>query len=193
MLVQKTVLFVGDGACGKTYLYLAYTKEEFANFCIPTIYDFFHADVEVDGTYVELLLIDSAGIEEMHKLREVIYKTIQPDVILIGFSVILEGQLRNVDVKWLPHIKTFFPNVPLILVGLQTDLRNDPHTLANLQRREQKVLAFKDGLKMAKKINAVHYIECSARNKSNVDKVFEIVAKVALRKESESKPNCHLM
>lgn len=191
MLLQKTILCVGDGACGKTFLYLAYAKDEFSHCHIPTVYDFFRADVEIDGSYIELLLIDTSGTDEFHAFRRVISKNYQPDVILIGFSIGFPSSFSNVNKVWLPEIKKRYPKTPLVLVGMQNDLRDGPFHQAKLKEnfRNKEIVAYEDGLTMAKKIKALHYIECSAKTKYNVDHLFEIVAKVAVSKKSKSNTN----
>ena len=63
--------------------------------------------------------------------------------------------------------KTVCPN--LFLVGTKTDLR---------EGREENTVSLKKGIKLAKGVNAIAYLECSTQEKSNsVEKVFKDVAK----------------
>jgi hypothetical protein len=39
--------------------------------------------------------------------------------------------------QWVPEVRHFCPNVPFVLVGCKSDLRNDPSTIAELQKNKQ--------------------------------------------------------
>lgn len=64
---------------------------------VPTVFENYVADVEVDGKHVELALWDTAGQEDYDRLRPLSY----PDshVILICFSVDSPDSLDNVQEK----------------------------------------------------------------------------------------------
>jgi Ras family protein A len=64
---------------------------------VPTVFENYVADVEVDGKHVELALWDTAGQEDYDRLRPLSY----PDshVILICFSIDSPDSLDNVQEK----------------------------------------------------------------------------------------------
>ncbi len=64
---------------------------------VPTVFENYVADVEVDGKHVELALWDTAGQEDYDRLRPLSY----PDshVILICFAVDSPDSLDNVQEK----------------------------------------------------------------------------------------------
>ena len=64
---------------------------------VPTVFENYVADVEVDGKHVELALWDTAGVEDYDRLRPLSY----PDshVILICFSIDSPDSLDNVQEK----------------------------------------------------------------------------------------------
>ena len=64
---------------------------------VPTVFENYVADVEVDGKHVELALWDTAGQEDYDRLRPLSY----PDshVILICFAVDSPDSLENVQEK----------------------------------------------------------------------------------------------
>ncbi|CAL4160640.1 unnamed protein product, partial [Meganyctiphanes norvegica] len=148
-------------------------KAQFAADCRPSLtgpYD----RLRVCGTSskeVELELWDTAGQEAYDRLRPLSY----PDahVILMCFSIVSPDSLENVLEKWAPEVKHFCPNVPVILVGNQKDLRDDPQTLIELQNVKQKPVSPEEGQAMAEKISAVLYLECSAKTTEGVREVFE--------------------
>ena len=60
--IRRKLVIVGDGACGKTCLLFAFTKDEFPDKYIPTVFENYVSDIEVDGKLVELALWDTAGV-----------------------------------------------------------------------------------------------------------------------------------
>ena len=68
---------------------------------VPTVFENYVADVEVDGKHVELALWDTAGQEDYDRLRPLSY----PDshVILICFAVDSPDSLDNVGEKVSPN------------------------------------------------------------------------------------------
>jgi GTPase SAR1 family protein len=47
------------------------------------------------------------------------------DVVLLCFSVVRRDSMENIKSKWMPELIQHLPNVPIILVGTQVDLRVD--------------------------------------------------------------------
>ena len=70
---------------------------------------------------VELALWDTAGQEDYDRLRPLSYP--DTDVILMCFSIDSPDSLQNIPEKWVPEVKHFCPNVPIVLVGNKKDLR----------------------------------------------------------------------
>ena len=60
--IRKKLVIVGDGACGKTCLLIVFSKDQFPEVYVPTVFENYVADIEVDGKCVELALWDTAGL-----------------------------------------------------------------------------------------------------------------------------------
>jgi GTPase SAR1 family protein len=71
-------------------------------------------------------------------------------------------------------------DVPIILVGTKTDLRQDQKTIDNLKKRDQTPITFEQGEKLRKEIGAIKYIECSALRNQGVKDVFTEAIRLVL-------------
>ena len=54
------------------------------------------------------------------------------DVFIICFSVVNPTSFNNVMEKWHPEVTHYCPNVPIVLAGTKTDLRDDKETTTRL-------------------------------------------------------------
>ena len=54
--IRKKLVIVGDGACGKTCLLIVFSKDQFPEVYVPTVFENYVADIEVDGRQVSTLL-----------------------------------------------------------------------------------------------------------------------------------------
>ncbi|KIO31557.1 hypothetical protein M407DRAFT_241775 [Tulasnella calospora MUT 4182] len=176
--IRRKLVIVGDGACGKTCLLIVFSKGTFPEVYVPTVFENYVADVEVDGKHVELALWDTAGQEDYDRLRPLSY----PDshVILICFAVDSPDSLDNVQEKWISEVHHFCQGLPVILVGCKKDLRRDPKTIDDLKRTGQRPVTSEEGMAVAQKIGAKHYLECSAKTGEGVREVFQYATRAAL-------------
>jgi len=176
--IRRKLVIVGDGACGKTCLLIVFSKGTFPEVYVPTVFENYVADVEVDGKHVELALWDTAGQEDYDRLRPLSY----PDshVILICFAVDSPDSLDNVQEKWISEVMHFCAGLPIILVGCKKDLRRDPRVIEELRKTSQRPVTPEEGMAVASKIGAKHYLECSARTGEGVREVFQYATRAAL-------------
>lgn len=77
--------------------------------------------------------------------------------------------------KWYPEIKHHCPDAPMILVGTKIDLREDKETLNVLSEQGLSPIKREQGQKLANKIRAVKYLECSALTQRGLKLVSEII------------------
>ncbi|XP_014671952.1 PREDICTED: ras-like GTP-binding protein RHO [Priapulus caudatus] len=189
--IRKKLVIVGDGACGKTCLLIVFSKDQFPEVYVPTVFENYVADIEVDGKQVELALWDTAGQEDYDRLRPLSYP--DTDVILMCFSIDSPDSLENIPEKWTPEVKHFCPNVPIILVANKKDLRNDEATKRELAKMKQEPVRTEEGRTMAEKIGAFAFLECSAQTKEGVRQVFETATRAALQVKKRKKRGCTLL
>ncbi|XP_012720585.1 transforming protein RhoA [Fundulus heteroclitus] len=190
--IRKKLVIVGDGACGKTCLLIVFSKDQFPEVYVPTVFENYIADIEIDGKQVELALWDTAGQEDYDRLRPLSYP--DTDVILMCYSIDSPDSLENITEKWTSEVRHFCPNVPIILVGNKKDLRNDENTRKELAKMKQEPVKTEEGKDVAMRIGAFGFLECSAKTKDAVRDVFELATRAALQvKKSKTMKGCVLL
>lgn len=80
---------------------------------------------------------------------------------------------HNVTEKWVPEIRKHCPSAPIVLVGTQSDLRNDVKVLIELAHYKEEPIPESEARQLAENIEATNYIECSALTQQNLKEVFD--------------------
>ena len=118
-------------------------------------------------------LFDTAGQEDYDRLRPLSYP--QTDVFLVCFSVTSPASFENVREKWFPEVHHHCPGVPCLIVGTQTDLREDSGARDKLAKQKMQPIRREEGERMSKELGAVKYVECSALTQYKLKDVFDEV------------------
>ncbi|XP_023559256.1 transforming protein RhoA-like isoform X1 [Octodon degus] len=177
--IRKKLVIVGDGACGKTCLLIAFSKDQFPEVYVPTVFENYVADIEVDGKQVELALWDMAGQEDYDRLRPLSYP--DTNVILMCFFIDSPDSLKNIPEKWTPEVKCFCPNVHIILVGNMKDLQKDEHTRWELAKVKQEPVKPEEDRDRTNRIGTFGYMDYSVKTKDGVREVLEVAMRAALQ------------
>lgn len=109
--------------------------------------------------------------DDFDPLRSLCYP--DSDVFLICFSVINPTSFQNISEKWLPEIRRLCPEVPIILVGTQSDRRRDARQLQQLARHGQVPVSETQAWCLARRINAATYVETSALTQRDLKEAFD--------------------
>ncbi|KAK8094935.1 RHO1 [Apiospora hydei] len=169
---SKKIVVVGDGGCGKTCLLISYSQGYFPEKYVPTVFENYitYPTHQRTGKTVELALWDTAGQEEYDRLRPLSYP--ETDLIFVCFAIDCPNSLDNVLDKWYPEVLHFCPYTPLVLVGLKSDLRHKKTCVEMLKTQGLTPVTTDQGMAVAKKMSA-QYMECSSKEMSGVDEIFE--------------------
>lgn len=194
------IVTVGDGDTGKTCLLMSFKGRRFLDDYVPTMFETYTCDIQIEGEAIELGLWDTAGQEGYDRLRPMAYP--HCDCFIICYAVDNPDSLHNVKAKWLPELERYCPNVPKILVATKKDLRR--RTLAIMDilngNTTSSIVSYEEGLCTAAMIGAERFLETSALYNDGVREVFEQTARVSLearakRKEKKAKRSerCSIM
>nr|BAA87881.1 Drac3 [Drosophila melanogaster] len=177
------ITIVGDGMVGKTCMLITYTRNEFPEEYIPTVFDNHACNIAVDDRDYNLTLWDTAGQEDYERLRPLSYPS--TNCFLLCYSISSRTSFENVKSKWWPEIRHFSAHVPVVLVGTKLDLRIPS---------SEKFVTTQEGKKMRKEIHAFNLVECSAKKKQNLQQVFEEAVRAVERKpKTTSKQSCKIL
>lgn len=159
------IVLIGDSNTGKTSLIHRFVNRAFDEKYLCTIgVDFFMKTVNVDGNVVKLQIWDTAGMEKYRSISSSYYRGSHSALVI--FDLTAKSTFENVT-KWLEaYYKSSSPQYKknIILIGNKVDLESNREV-----KREEAESYAKD--------NQMLYWETSAKEGSNVDEVFNFIAK----------------
>ena len=192
---RAKAVFIGADQCGKTSAISRFTTQMFSPIYVPTTFAD-HLAKAGSLQEIEMTIIDTAGQDQYDRLRPLSYP--EANVIVVCFSIGCRRSLNEVldkvshsnsnaskpplanHSKWLPEYQNFAPSLPLVLLGLKSDLRPDTFVLEKPRKRRRSLVSHNHGLSVAKAAGAVAYAECSAQSGYGVREAFDMVANVAV-------------
>lgn len=166
-------VFVGDGAVGKSCLLISLTTNAFPSEYVPTCFDNFVANVMHEGRPVNITYWDTAGQEDYDRLRPLSYPN--SDVFAVGFSN--RQSFENIRAKWVPEIQHFLPGVPMVLVGMKSDLRTYTASAADMVSGEE-------ARALAAELGMSAYLETSALTQDNLPELQSQLIRIGLEKKA---------
>lgn len=117
--------------------------------------------------------------EEFGHLRALCYAHV--DVFILCFSLVNPVSFQNIASKWIPQIRSRNRTSPVVLVGTQSDLCLDVDVLIHLAQLGTKPVAHSRARKLAGRIGAGDYLECSALTQHNLKDVFDSAVFAAIK------------
>jgi len=169
---QRKIVLIGDGAVGKTCLYISHVNKSFPEDYVPTVFDNYTEEFAANGVTYQVGLWDTGGGEDYSRLRPLSYPC--TDCFIVAFSLVGHShypdmhsfeQVRDRLVNyWIAEIKHYCPGTPFIIVGTKQDL-----VLAG----QPPVMNYEQGESIAYETGALAYLECSAKTCSGIEQVIE--------------------
>lgn len=120
------------------------------------------------------------------------YTLLQPQMIVLCFSIPDRSTLTSVHTKWKHLVETHFnydESIPVIVLGLKRDLRREG---------PPEMIFPQEGVRIAQQMRCDKYCECSALTGELCNEVFEDIAKTAAMTTTEQggksePPPCAIM
>lgn len=174
--VYVKIVFIGDGAVGKTSIIKAFIGREFEHEYIMTLgMDMFRKaqKIKVDeDTIIEFIwhIWDIAGQPHWKEVRPSFYKGARGAILV--YDVANTESYENI-IAWVKEFIAVAGVQPMILVGNKIDLRENIYDC----------LTYEEGVNKAKEISeeiglTVPYIESSALKKINIELIFEKIGQL---------------
>ena len=174
------IIFVGDGGVGKTQIINIYNRKLFQNEHFPTFsIDFQIKSLNINGTKTNIHCIDiEGGSKDFYENtgKSFIKKA---DAFILVYDITSIQSFNNLyqyydNFKFaLNEIEEKYNKKFIYIVGNKYDLRVNRSVNEN------------DAINLAKRYNA-KYIECSAKNGYNVDRLFEYIIQDILKREENN-------
>lgn len=163
------ILIVGDAGVGKSSILLRYTDSVFTEEFISTIgCDFKVKSLDIGTKLIRLQIWDSAGQERFRQISNSYYRGAH--AVLAVFDITEMNSYINLQKNWLSEItRNASEDVLLIIVGTKTDWE------------EKRRVSFEDANEFACSLN-IPYFECSAKENTNIDTIFQFAASELVEK-----------
>lgn len=159
--LKLTVL--GDPAVGKTSLINKYITDSFSSDYQPTLgVNILTKDLqfEENNSEIRLLLWDLAGQEKYELTRKMFFQGSAGSLLV--YDKTRSSTFERISSKWLKDFKEYGrPDGVYILVGNKLDLKESTN------------VSSEEGRKLSQDIDAVEFIETSAKYGENVEKAFK--------------------
>ncbi|KAL8141377.1 hypothetical protein V2J09_007398 [Rumex salicifolius] len=154
------LLLIGDSGVGKSTLLMSFISDTFEELS-PTIgVDFKIKYVTIGGKKLKLAIWDTAGQERFRTLTSSYYRGAQG--VIMVYDVTRRETFTNLSDIWNKEIDLYLTNQDCVrmLVGNKVD------------KESERVVSKKEGMDFARECGCL-FIECSGKNRVNVEQCFE--------------------
>lgn len=175
MTKELKLVAVGDGAVGKTSLLMVLNGKPFPERYVPTIFENYTQDVQIEGVPYKLHIWDTAGQDEYDRLRPLSYSG--ANAILLCFALDSKQSFVNLSERWLGEVDHYCKDAKFIVIGTKSDLRqagNANHVT------DDEANAF-----VSENKKCVAFIPCSPKTGDGVQGVFPAAAKACNQKKKK--------
>lgn len=183
---------VGDDNVGKTSMLMCYATNRFPSQHVPNVFDNYAGSVVLSGKQYTLQMIDTTEQGESDESRRQSYSG--ADVFLVCFSVVKPETLVHVQRRWLPEIRQLMGETPVILIGTQTDMRDDETVLNDLRTKGERPISAREAAAFSRRVGAACYMESSPAMKKRMKRVMnEAFVSVFSHKDDHTSVGCTIL
>jgi len=161
------VVLIGEISVGKSSILVRYVNDDFDENGAEVSLDFLSKTLDIDKEVVKMNIWDTAGQERFKTLTASFFRG--SDGCVIVFDLCSNESFQNVRL-WMKELERFTqPSCVKYLVGNKSDL-------------PERTVTHEDAQQLAIEYGIVYY-ETSAKNGTNIDTLFEDLAKEMKRKK----------
>lgn len=160
---------VGDDNVGKTSMLMCYATNRFPSQHVPTVFDNYAGSVILSDKQYTLQMIDTTEQGDSEEARRHSY--FGADVFIVCFSVVKPETFTNAQCRWIPEVRNLMGETPIILVGTQTDLRDDETIVNKLKAQGNKPVSERDAINVCRRVGVACYLESSPLMKKKMKRV----------------------
>lgn len=159
---QYKIIMLGSGAVGKSAITVQMVSGHFLSSYDPTIEDSYRTTININNQDIILNILDTAGQEEFYALRDQYMRSGDGYIIVFSITSVTSFLEVNAIKEQLNIVLDTDDNtlIPIILVGNKCDLE------------EYRQVQSSDAQRLAEEWR-VKYFETSAKNKTNINRIFE--------------------
>lgn len=160
-IMEFKIILIGNTAVGKTSIFNKFITGDFLENLKPTInVEFRTKYVKIDNNlFVKLVLWDTCGVEMFRAVTKQYYKGAQ--AIILVFDLTDQKSFNDLKKIWLKDVKSYADkNIQIVIVGNKLDLI------------EQRKINESQTINFCRE-NGYKYIEASAKEGTNILKIFE--------------------
>ena len=159
---QYKIVMLGSGAVGKSAITVQMVSGHFLSSYDPTIEDSYRTTININNQDIILNILDTAGQEEFYALRDQYMRSGDGYIIVFSITSVTSFLEVNAIKEQLNIVLDADDNtlIPIILVGNKCDLE------------EYRQVQSSDAQRLAEEWR-VKYFETSAKNKTNINRIFE--------------------
>lgn len=168
------LVVVGGGGVGKSAITIQFIQSYFVTDYDPTIEDSYTKQCVIDDIPAKLDILDTAGQEEFSAMREQYMRS--GEGFLLVFSTTDRGGLDEMFKfhRQILRVKDR-DEFPMLMVGNKVDLEH------------QRQVSLLDAQNAARQLK-IPYIECSAKQRMNVDQAFHELVRIVRKFQASERP-----
>eukprot|EP00299_Pterocystis_sp_00344_P005074 c163_g1_i1.p1 GENE.c163_g1_i1~~c163_g1_i1.p1 ORF type:complete len:287 (+),score=67.44 c163_g1_i1:536-1396(+) len=168
-LLPLKCVVVGAQSTGKSSFVVTAVTGQFPEQPLSTFIENSLTNAVINGRSITIAFWDGLRNENFSRLRVLSYP--QTNVFLMCFAVNHRDSFERVTSEFVPEIRQRCPKVPILLVGLKSDLRESSGSNPEIPSDTNSFVTREEAIACSNKIKAVEYLECSALNKTGLQEI----------------------